>query len=273
MTTTDPINSTNQGSTSITGTSEPGATISVVVTDGTTTTAERTAVADASGVWSISGIDVSSLNDGAITYSVSATDTAGNSAVFTQPANKDTVAPAIAVLTVTNPVGLGNYLSATASGTGEAGATVSVVVTDGVHTTIAVTATVGIDGTWTAAGINLSSLTDGAITYTATATDASQNSAQSSLSATKTTVRIEFVTNPIEISNVGSTSASGTGQVGATVTLVASDGVHTTTTFQTTIAADGTWSVSGIDVSALDDGTITFTATAKDDLGNGAKRA
>ena len=62
-------------------------------------------------------------------------------------------------------------------------------------------------------------------------------------------------------------SVSGTGDDGANISVTASDGTHTSNTV-TTVVSGGTWSVSGIDVSGLDDGPVTFTATATDALQN-----
>ncbi|HEV7534384.1 MAG TPA: hypothetical protein VGP90_02045, partial [Acidimicrobiia bacterium] len=61
-------------------------------------------------------------------------------------------------------------------------------------------------------------------------------------------------------------SVSGTHEVGSPVTVVASDGVHSTTPV-TAALSGGTWSTT-IDVSALDNGTITYSATAVDAAAN-----
>ena len=244
---TDPVNLSDANNVSASGTGEAGATISVAVSDGTNSTTAQTTTADASGNWSISGIDVSSLADGTITFTATATDAAGNSSSTDMTAAKDTVAPAVAVTTVTNPVTLASHTSAAASGTGEVGAAISLVVGDGTHSTIPMTTTVDANGTWSVSGIDLSTLADGTITFTATATDAAGNTAQSSMTATKTTVAVTVVTNPVNSANVTSTSASGTGEVGATVSLVVSDGTNSTTPMTTTVDANGNWSISGID--------------------------
>ena len=265
---TDPVNLSDANNVSASGTSEAGATISVAVSDGTNSTTAQTTTADASGNWSISGIDVSSLADGTITFTATATDAAGNSSSTDMTAAKDTVAPAVAVTTVTNPVTLASHTSAAASGTGEVGAAISLVVGDGTHSTIPMTTTVDANGNWSVSGIDLSTLADGTITFTATATDEAGNTAQSSMTATKTTVAVTVVTNPVNSANVTSASASGTGEVGATVSLVVSDGTNSTTPMTTTVDANGNWSISGINLSALADGTLTYTATASDSTNN-----
>ncbi len=268
---TNPVNNTNVANATASGDGEVGDTVSVVVTDGTHTTAAKTATVAANGTWTVTGLDLSSLADGSITYTATATDLAGNTATENQPATKDTVAPAVAVVAVTNPVNIANVKSASANGTGEAGATISLVVTDGTNSTSAKTTIVGEGGTWTITGIDLSSLTDGTITYTATASDAAGNTATSSLTATKATVTIATVTSPINASNAGNITVSGTGQAGATIALVISDGTHSTNTFIQTVSAGGTWSVTAIDLTSLNDGTLTLTATASDAQDNTAQ--
>ena len=267
---TDPINSDNAASVTVSGTGEAGATISLVAGDGTTTTQAYTGTVASDGTWTITGIDASALTDGTITFTATATDAAGNTAEATITATKDATVPAVEVTDVTDPLTIADYQSASASGTGEIGATISLVVTDGTNTTTTYTTTVGTDGTWTISGIDTSGLADGTVTYTATASDTAGNTSQSSKTATKTTVSVSSVTDPVNAENASTVTVSGTGEVGATISLVASDGTTTTQTYTTTVAADGTWTISDIDTSTLADGTITFTATASDDQQNSA---
>jgi cyclophilin family peptidyl-prolyl cis-trans isomerase len=185
---TDPVNSSNDTNTSISGTGQAGFTISVVATDGTHSTTAKTTTVSSGGTWSISGINVSSLNDGTITYTATQTDTSNNTTTSSKTTIKDTVPPMVSISSVTNPINIGNVTNTTASGTGEVGATISVMASDGSHTTTAATTTVGSGGTWSISGINVSALNDGTITYTATATDSANNSASSTKTANKDTV-------------------------------------------------------------------------------------
>ncbi len=270
-TVTDPINADNDSSTSASGTGEVGATITIFATDGTNTTSQYTTTVASGGTWSITGINVSQLSDGTVTFNVTATDAAGNSATSSKTASKDTVAPAVAVTSVTDPVTIANHHETEASGTGEVGATISLVVTDGTNTTSDYTTTVASDGTWSITGIDTASLADGTITYTATASDTAGNTATSSLTSTKATVSIVSVTDPINADNQTNVAVEGTGEVGATISLVVTDGTNSTTAYTTTVGEDGTWSISEIDVSDLADGTLTFTATATDSEDNTAE--
>src|SRR5262249_54986889 len=145
------------------------------------------------GTWSITGIDVTSLGDGTITYTATAS-TSGGTATNTKTASKDTTAPAVNVTTVTTPINGGNFSNASASGTGEVGATISVPVTDGTNTTPAVTTTVGSGGTWSVTGLNLSNLKDGTVSYTARATDAAGNTASSTSPGQKSALSVDMTT-------------------------------------------------------------------------------
>jgi hypothetical protein len=271
---TDPSNSTSAANTTISGTGTAGATISVVVSNGGTSTPAQTTTVTSGGTWSITGINISSLGDGTVTYTATASDAAGNTATATRTAQKDTSAPAVAVTVSTSPVNAGNVTNTTASGTGEVGATISLVVTDGTTTTAAMTTTVGAGGTWSITGINVSSLQDGTITYRATATDSAGNTGTATKTSTKDvvapTVELDEVTDPINAEDATDVSASGTGEVGATISLTVTDGTTTTSALTTTVGAGGTWTITGIDVSSLDDGTITFNVTATDAAGNTA---
>ena len=140
------------------------------------------------GTWSLSGINTSTIADGTITYTVTATDAAGNITTTSQTATKDTVAPQVAISQVTNPIDASNDNNTFANGTGEVGATISVVASNGGNSVTAVTTVVDSQGNWSVSGIDVSELADGTITYTVTATDVADNAVTSSMTATKTTV-------------------------------------------------------------------------------------
>ena len=258
---TDPINSQNDMSVTATGTGEVGASVKLVVTDGTNTTTEYQATIGTDNTWTIADIDVSGLADGTLTFQVTAADAAGNSAEASIEAIKDTTPPAVAVTVVTDGITVDNQTNTQASGTGEAGAAIQVVASDGTNTTDTYTATVAENGTWSIDGIDTSGLVDGTITYTATATDAAGNTADSTLTTTKQTVAITSVTDPISSNTATSVTVGGTAPTGATVTVVASDGTNSTTGYDATVDANGDWTIENVDVSTLADGTLTFTAT------------
>ncbi len=127
------------------------------------------------------------MSDGEVTYTVVAVDAAGNSSEVTLAAQKDTVAPAVAISSVTDPINQDNATNTSISGTGEVGAEVMVVADDGVSSTIAFAVTVDGGGNWTISGIDVSALADGTITYSVMATDAAGNTTAIDTTATKNT--------------------------------------------------------------------------------------
>ncbi len=268
---TDPINAANAANTTASGTGEVGATISLTATDGTNSTTAYTTTVGEDGTWSITGIDVSTLDEGSLTFTVTATDAAGNTDTASTTATMDVTAPTVEVTSILDPITIANHTATSVGGTGEVGATITVVASDGTNSTSEYTTTVAEDGTWSIEGIDTTGLADGVLTYTATASDAAGNTATSSLTATKLTVAIDAITDPINSESAAAVTVSGTGEVGATITLVVSDGTDSTTEYTTTVGEDATWSITGVDVSELADGTLTFTATATDENDNTAQ--
>jgi glucuronoarabinoxylan endo-1,4-beta-xylanase len=87
FTSTPNISVANESSVTVTGTGVNGDAILVTITDGNyETTAATTTVSG--GVWSVTGINASSLAAGAVTYSVTETDSAGDTATSQQTASK-----------------------------------------------------------------------------------------------------------------------------------------------------------------------------------------
>lgn len=268
------ITNANKASLSAAGTGEEGAGISVVITDSVLqTTAATTTVS--SGVWSVSGINATTLADGPVDYVVTATDAAGNIATQRFTATKSVTGPTVVITVVNsdNIINNANKAATTATGTVTAGAaSVSVTGTDGVHTTTPVLAVI-TGTTWTASGIDATSLTDGAVTFNAVATDSLGNTGSDGQAVTKDVAAPSIAitsTNPttyINNSNKASVSVTGTCSTGTTITVVATNGAETTALY-TAIRVGTAWTCVGINTTGLSDGTITFTATATDDAGN-----
>jgi hypothetical protein len=168
----------------VTVTGEAGDSNSVTFTNGVhTVTKTVTGTGSAQPVTLTSG-DLTTLTDGTISVSATQTDAAGNAqtaAAATTSFVLDTTAPAAPTLALGTGVANGaTAAEATAAGgvvtvTGEAGDSISVTFTNGVHT---VTKTV--TGTGSAQAVTLTSgdlttLTDGTISVSATQTDAAGN--------------------------------------------------------------------------------------------------
>ena len=221
------VNIANQATVPVSGTADPNVPVDLSVTDfGAAHTVSDTTTSDGSGNWTMSE-DLSSLNDGAISFDVTCTTCAGATTASDTSKTKDTVAPAVAITAYPHPINLANENPASVSGTGENLDTIHLTVTDTSSHTVSGNTTVS--GTsWTVSGLNLSSLIDGdVITYTVTATDGFGNTGTDSQTATKgtvvPTVAITAWTHPINIANEGSASASGTGQNGDTIHLAVTD--------------------------------------------------
>ena len=182
------VNAANHAAVSVSGTAEANSTVALTVADGGSGSVVAHTTADGSGNWTVSGLDLSTLADGSVGATATATDAAGNVSAVSSAhlAVKDTVPPAVSV-TAAGDANLTTQSNVAVSGTTEAGAGVTVVASDGTHSTGPVLATVAGNGSWNAT-VDVSSLDDGTVTYTATATDAALNVGTDATTATKDTV-------------------------------------------------------------------------------------
>ncbi|MDP5255844.1 beta strand repeat-containing protein, partial [Vibrio sp. HB161653] len=252
------------------------------------------------GSYTVEGIDVSSLNDGELTVTAESTDEDGNTASTTDTVNKDTVygenaetdTPSVS-LTDNNgeEVINGEGETATISGTiGAFGETLdSLVISDGTNEVVVPVdgITIAEDGSYTVEGIDVSSLNDGELTVTAESTDEDGNTASTTDTVNKDTVYGEDETtdtpsvsltdnNGEEVINGEGETATISGTIGAfgetLDSLVISDGTNSITVPVTdvVIGDDGAYTITGVDVSSLADGTLTVTAESTDEDGNTA---
>ncbi|HEY7587508.1 MAG TPA: Ig-like domain-containing protein [Thermoplasmata archaeon] len=230
---TDPSYTLTQDpSATVSGTTEPGANVTV---NGVPATVDGT------GAFT----EVVTLAEGLNTIEVVATDAAGNFASVTKSVTLDTTPPALTVDEPTAGSLIGESV-VTVSGTTEAGASVAVN---------GVAVAVDSSGDWSA---DLA-LSDGAQTITATATDAAGNHATVTRSVTvDTTAPGITLTAPAEpLTNSDSVVVSGiVSDPGASVTVNGNAATVNPTTgaFTTTLT--------------LADGVQTITVVATDDAGN-----
>ncbi len=251
---TTPAGVTADGTPTITGTAEAGATVTVLNGG----TALGSTVVDGAGNWSFT--PTADLGDGPHVITATATDAVGN----LSPSGAgitltiDAGPPDVPILTSTG--GPTNDTTPTITGTAEAGATVTISDAGSVlGTTLA-----GTDGTFTfTAPVALG---DGIHNLTATATDAAgQTSAASQpLAITVDTAPPDM---PILTSGGGATAnatpvITGTGEAGAQVTLL--DGTAPVGT--AVVAANGTFTVTP--GTALAEGAHDLTVQLTDAAGN-----
>ncbi len=238
-----------------------------------------TATIQSDGSWTttVPAADVGALADGAsYQVSVSAQDSAGNSASATHGISVDTTAPVVSIATLSTDDML-NALEAqqplTMHGSSSAEAGQAVTVTLGGKT---YTATVANDGTWTldVPAADLAALSQGALTVTASVNDKAGNNGQ-----TTHTLTVDTVAPTVTISTVADDDIVNNAEqlAGQTIrgTTTAEQGQTVTVSFnghsyQATVGADGSWSVfvPGRDFLGLSDGDYTITASVSDRAGN-----
>ena len=267
------VNLANVAAASVSGTAGATNTVSVTASDGAGHAVSGTATASSTGAWALPTLNLAGLNDGTVTLTATATDAAGTaSPTTTVTVAKDTVPPAMPTLTVPATVTGATVTSVTVSGSAEAGATVTLRVADGdaVHT---VTATTAADaaGNWSTTA-NLTSLSDGQLTYTATATDPAVNTgAPATQTGTKKTTATapQFTGLPSSITGdtIGAVPLTGTADPGATVALTAIDSANHSVSATVAANGSGNWSET-MNLSTFDSGSVTFSAQATDADGN-----
>ncbi|WP_229809220.1 Ig-like domain-containing protein, partial [Salinicola rhizosphaerae] len=267
----------------ITGTAEAGATITL--TDANDDLIGTT-VAGAQGNWSYAPDEP--LDDGAV-INATATDAAGNeSGIATTTVDADFAddtpppAPTIEfaiddVDPQTDNLADGDSTNDTLpvlQGTAEAGSTVDISL----NGTLLDSVTADGQGNWSYT--LTTELTAGDAVFTATATDANDNTSNTSAPFTLTvdTVTpdaptIDSATDDVDpagaltdgdSTNDSTPTLNGTAEANATVTILANG----TAIGTTTAGVDGNWTFTPDDMDALADGDVTFTATATDAAGN-----
>ncbi|WP_191236977.1 Ig-like domain-containing protein [Cobetia marina] len=260
--------STNDATPTLTGSAEAGSTVTITHNGEVI----ATVTADTNGSWTYT--PTTALTEGDQTFSVTATDAAGNesapSADFTLTV--DTTAPDAPILSETDGE---TANGSTVNGSAEAGGTVEITDADGV---VLGTGTVAEDGTFS---ITLSPKQEAGTELTATVTDAAGNEsavsdtlvvpADTDVTAPNTptiasaTDNVEAVTGTLasgDSTNDATPTLTGSAEAGSTVTLT-----HNGEEIGTTTAdSNGTWSFTpGTEFA---DGEHVFSVTATDASGN-----
>lgn len=276
------ITSANDGAVPISGSTEPGASVNVTLTDEGTGSASGSDVADGSGAYSMT-IDASGLADGTITATASATDVAGNAGgdTATDTAPKDSV-----VTGTVDIVDADGFLDAAevaagdvpANWTGSASAVSAEVWFEDATATIPSGCGPFFGGPNGNGWINstcAANLPQGEFFFKARFTDSIGNtSAIASDSLIKDTVgpdapTVSIDTDPVTSLNEETVEISGTTEPNAVVNVTVTDTDTDTGEVVGNDEADGTGAFAlTINASGLSDGVLTATAIATDTLGN-----
>ncbi len=247
----------NTSSPTVSGTSEPFASIAVSVDGG----AAVTTTANATGAWSVT---LSGIAEGMHNVVASADDAAGNSGPDSpqRPFTVDLTAPPAPVVIAPANGQATNNTAPVISGTAEAGATVQIFVDNVLVTTVPADGS----GNWTYTPTT--PLNEGAHQITTRAVDPAGNQSPSSMPVTVVIDTMAPATPVIISPSMGSTTGSasptfsGTAEPGATVSLIV-DGAHGGSAVAD---ASGSWTFTP--TTTLPDGAHTVTATATDPAGN-----
>lgn len=270
---TDVLNAANVQSGQTVTINASGDTASVVVTlNGVPHTATLSG-----GVWqvSLSSTDLGALPNGATSYTVTATDNAGNTTTVTRTITLDTTAPNVVI----DPVTRDNQIDIAElnSGINLTGKTVPAdpgsIVTININGAT-VTGTVGADGTWSVpvSSSVLSGMVNGTYLMSVVVTDPVGNSSTAqTVSFTVNTNTSAIAVSPVESDDKISAADISDGlTIGGSTARVA-DGTTVTVTlngkqYTTQVDASGNWqlTIPQADAAAIADGSATVTVTTRD---------
>ncbi|WP_370972126.1 Ig-like domain-containing protein [Enterobacter wuhouensis] len=238
-----------------------------------------TAKVDADGNWTatVPSADLTGLKDGDASVQVSVTNVNGNSASAGREYSVDATAPGVSIDTVAgdnvingSEAAAGVDISGTT--TAEVGQTVTVTLGGKSYT-----AQVQQGGVWSVnvPGTDLSALADNGYTVQVSVSDAAGNPGSAGKAITLDTTPPTVSFNVVAGDNVINSVEHGQAQIVSGTATGASVGDKLVITigsnqYTTTVDASGKWSV-GVPasvISALNDGTVTISATITDGAGN-----
>ncbi|NAQ27499.1 BapA-related adhesin SiiEA, partial [Escherichia coli] len=233
----------------------------------------------ANGSWSVGvpATDVSNWPAGTLNITVSGANSAGTQTSITHPLTVDLTTVAISINAITpddviNAAEKGAALTLSGSTSGvEAGQTVTVTFGGKTYTT-----TVAANGSWstTVPAADMAALRDGDASAQVRVTNVNGNSAtatheysvdSAAPTVTINTIASDNIINASEAAAGVTVSGTSTAETGQTL-IVTLNG----TNYQTTVQADGSWSLTlpASDLTALANNGYTLTATVSDQAGN-----
>lgn len=249
-----------------------GQTVSISITDTGAGEVNGTALVGADGLYSTT-VDITALADGAITASVSVVDGNGDTATGTDTAQKDSLyTSSLGVVAQGAMYYTQSAVEYSVSGEGLGGASVDVLVTGALGTTVSETVVLDANGDYTGT-INLSTLADGEYIFDVSATDQAGDPVAASGTAIKNTARsisVSYVGEPDPVGDILDVTGQAINlpwESPVTITITDSIGGTLSVTVNSAAQADGD-AYNGfsarLDISTLEDGAITIEATAMD---------
>lgn len=234
------------------------------------------------GVWRLKGVDLSSLADGELSLTATTNDFAGNPASANTQVLKDTSPVTIEITIVTGNDDTLNEIESpitTIKGNTtdvENGQIVTITINDHLGNSLTFSAVIH-NNQWQLDNLDLSSLADGPITATASVADQVGNSAYATDIKNKDVLaEIEFLPDSQQqtVNQQTSKAANFSGTVndvedGQIILIRVTDSNGQQLSFQTLVVA-GQWQLNGLDLSPLQDGDISVSATTTDIYGNHA---
>ncbi|MBI2314517.1 S8 family serine peptidase [Candidatus Daviesbacteria bacterium] len=282
---TSPINNSNKTAVTLTGTGEANNDFTYSITDGVNAAITGTGSVAGNGSINVSGIDVSGLNEGTLTASITLTDAAGNSgSAGSDTATKDVTTPTLSAVSISSNNSNSNALAkvgnmVTVSFTSNEAIQIPIVAIAGNTASVSNTG----DNNWRADYQMANGDASGTVLFTINFNDLAGNPG-SEISTTGDNTSITFdKTNPGApvISNVATDNkinnvekaaiiVAGIAEANSSVTVTLTDSANTTKTNTGSANGSGNFSIT-IDGTAgtdLIDGTINTSVTATDAAGN-----
>ncbi|WP_415679370.1 Ig-like domain-containing protein [Vibrio mytili] len=232
--------------------------------------------------YQVTGIDLTSLEEGPLTVTAVITDTYGESISANDTTIKDTLADIAVDFEGNGDRYLNQFEIESTRIEGkvenvEDGQSISISVTDENGTSVSFNTTVN-GGSWSLDEVDLSSMEDGVLTVVASSEDIAGNPTTAQNTIVKDTQAL--ITIDVEdggdgyLNSAERHSVTLFGQVtgvedGQTVDVVVTDSEGTKQTL-TAVVSSGEWRVENQDLTALADGALTVTASTSDIAGNPA---
>ena len=248
-----------------------GGSVTVRITDQDGNTVTQTITVGPEGGFTAVIAQLSGLVDGPVTIEARATGADGRIVTDSTNATLDITDGSIDVTPNIDSAAQTMDLTGTTTDVAP-GESVVLTVVDSEGNRVTTSAIVEDDGSFRVTDVDISSLVDGNLTVEATTTDRNGNALDDSDTGTldavagDLTVAIDAIDNgasTLDLSGITTDVAPGSD---VAVTITDADGNTVTST--ATVAADGSYTLTGVDISSLVDGTLTVEATAIDRNGN-----